>query len=257
MYVSVGGGGDKDAEARYKTLIGVANHHPDSRFVFGAGSLYLGAEWYSPNVAWTRRPLMATCFRAFDVALSAGGYNTIAELMHAGVPGVFLPQNRTHDDQGARVAQCAERGAGILPLSDSIADLSVALTHVLEPTRNKVAREAAQSLIPTNAAALAATETLTLLVDRSLLERADDVRAAFVANGAQVPEEWKEADFLRALGMLYAQRRSNDIDEDDSVNDAMRATWAACIASNEQGQSPRTFLSALRQGAAERKRDEI
>ncbi|MBC8138555.1 MAG: UDP-glucosyltransferase [Fibrella sp.] len=247
VYVSVGGGGDKDAESQYQVLTGLATYLPQTRFVFGAGALYLGREWHAQNVTWTRRPLMASCFRAFDVAVTAGGYNTVAELLHAGVPCVFLPQPRSHDDQGARVSLCVERGAGVLPETDSVDAIAAAVSELVEPAKRAVASEQAQSLVPVNDALLAAEESLALLVDRDAIERASDLRDAFLADGGHVPKSWSEGEFLRALGVVSAQSLSNDSDSDDAPADALRATRAVCEASNEQGILPRETLAELRQ----------
>lgn len=248
VYVSVGGGGDKDAETQYKQLIDLAGLFPETRFIFGAGTLYLRREWQAPNVTWTRRPLMAECFRAFDAAITAGGYNTVAELLHAGVPCVFLPQPRSHDDQGARVAICVERGAGILPKTDSVEDIARSLTELLQPEKQELASDRAQSLVPVNDALLAAEESLALLVDRDSLERASNLRDAFVAEGAHLPDGWKEGEFLRVLGILSTQLLNNDSDSDDAPADALRATRAVCNASNQQGKPPKETLVDLRQG---------
>ncbi len=247
VYVSVGGGGDRDAESQYGMLTGLAERFPLARFVFGAGALYLGREWQAPNVTWTRRPLMATCFRAFDVAVTAGGYNTVAELLHAGVPCVFLPQPRSHDDQGARVSLCVEHGAGMSPDTDSVDAIAAALTTMLEPEKRETASERAGALVPINDAQLAAQESLAVLVDRDLLELASDLRDAFLSEGARLPDGWSEGEFLRALGIRAAQLAGNDADSDDSAADALNATRAICETSNECGKTPRETLATLRQ----------
>lgn len=246
VYVSVGGGGDKDAETQYRRLAELAARFPQVRFVFGAGTLYLAREWQAPNVVWTRRPLMVTCLRAFDAAITAGGYNTVAELLHAGVPCVFLPQPRSHDDQGVRVALCVERGAGVLPQTDTVDGITTSLTELLEPAKREATSERAGSLVPANAAPLAAEESLALLVDRKALERASDLRDAFVADGEPLPGGWKEGEFLRALGLISVRLLTNDSDADDGAADAVRATKAVCEASNQAGTSPREAIAALR-----------
>ncbi|MBC7804818.1 MAG: UDP-glucosyltransferase [Akkermansiaceae bacterium] len=247
VYVSVGGGGDKEAEAQYRMLTGLATYFWEAHLVFGAGALYLGREWHAPNVTWTRRPLMASCFRAFDAAVTAGGYNTVAELLHAGVPCVFLPQPRSHDDQGARVSLCVERGAGVLPQTNSVDAIAAALSELLEPAKRASASGSAGSLVPVNHASLAAEESMALLVDRESLERASDLRDTFVEDGGHVPDGWKEVDFMRALGILSAQLLIDDTDSDDAPLDALRATRAACEASNQKGKSPRETIAELRQ----------
>ncbi len=245
VYVSVGGGGDHDAEAHYRTLSEVATRFPEVRFVFGAGSLYMGREWHQPNVSWTRRPLMAVCLHAFDAAICAGGYNSVAELLHAGIPCVFLPQPRSHDDQEARVARCVAQGAGILPGENTVGGIGDALMGLFLPGRAAAASEAARELVPDNDASLAARECLALLIEREHVECAADLRDEFVAQGARLPPSWREQEYLLALGMIALSDAGEDTDEEPG--EAIRATWTRCEASNKAGQTPRHAVTALRQ----------
>lgn len=63
----------------------------------------------------TMRPVypIARYLRAFDLAVTAAGYNTLHEVVRAGVPGVFVPKAvESVDDQTARARGAAARGAG-------------------------------------------------------------------------------------------------------------------------------------------------
>ncbi|MBB6052548.1 UDP-glucosyltransferase [Armatimonas rosea] len=113
LYASTGGGGDKDAEALFEQLVATARALPEIHFTLGAGMLYRGREFPAPNVSWTRRPVLSECFRAFDGAITAGGFNSVWELLHSGVPCLFLPLARGWDDQEARVERCVAAGAGV------------------------------------------------------------------------------------------------------------------------------------------------
>ena len=53
---------------------------------------------------------MAEMFAAFDGAVSAVGYNTAMELLHHGVPTVFVPFARQVDDQEARARVSPRQG---------------------------------------------------------------------------------------------------------------------------------------------------
>ncbi len=51
---------------------------------------------------------------AFDAAVSAAGYNSVHELLHAGVPTLFIPGlDHVTDDQGARTEGVVARGAAL------------------------------------------------------------------------------------------------------------------------------------------------
>ena len=70
--------------------------------VVGAGPLYLGPERRGPHITWMDRYVPLELLGGVDAAVSAGGYNSVTELMFAGVPTVFLPQPRIADDQEGR-----------------------------------------------------------------------------------------------------------------------------------------------------------
>ena len=163
LYASTGGGGDKDAEALFEQLVVAARALPEIHFTLGAGMLYRGREFPAPNVSWTRRPVLSECFRAFDGAITAGGFNSVWELLHSGVPCLFLPLARGWDDQEARVERCVAAGAGV-----RLTDLSAqAIATGIQNLPRTIPR-----LAPRNGALAAAEEILALVFDRKLLEDA-------------------------------------------------------------------------------------
>lgn len=63
------------------------------------------------DVHLVRRFPLATHYRAFDLAVSAAGYNSFHELLRLGVPSVFVPNPRTSlDDQTGRARYAHEQG---------------------------------------------------------------------------------------------------------------------------------------------------
>lgn len=105
---------------------------------------------------------IAELLPAFDIAISAAGYNSVTELMHFGVPSVIIPFERSLDDQPARARAIAEAGAGLTcPLGVE------PLAEELKSLQTKMCREslsrAARALVPENGASIAAEEILGLL----------------------------------------------------------------------------------------------
>jgi predicted glycosyltransferase len=246
VYLSVGGGGDTAAEEILERCIAAARLLPDVRFVVGAGPLYRGREFAAPNVAWTRRPVMVECFNAFDAAVVAGGYNTVAELMHCGVPCVFLPQPRSHDDQGERVRRCVEAGAGLLPEGHSTEAIAAALRRLLEPEARAAASRAASALVPVNDALRAAEEILNLIVDPWTVE--DAALLAAPAQLAAVREAGiVEADYLTAAHVFW-RSLGGAFDEEGAAQIA-DATRSYLWASNEQGTPADRALRGLTKAA--------
>ena len=111
VYVTLGGGGDPAAEGILPDLVRRLRA-ADWHVVVGAGPLYAGPELRGPGITWLSRYAPVELFAGLDAAVSAGGYNTFHELMHAGVPTVFLPQPRIADDQDERARRAVEAGAG-------------------------------------------------------------------------------------------------------------------------------------------------
>jgi UDP-N-acetylglucosamine--N-acetylmuramyl-(pentapeptide) pyrophosphoryl-undecaprenol N-acetylglucosamine transferase len=163
LYASTGGGGDKDAEALFEQLVTAALALPEIHFTLGAGMLYRGREFPAPNVSWTRRPVLSECFRAFDGAITAGGFNSVWELLHCGVPCLFLPLARGWDDQEARVERCVAAGAGVR--LDSLSAEAIAAGLAQLP-------HSIPTLAPRNGALAAAEEILSLVFPRERLEEA-------------------------------------------------------------------------------------
>ncbi len=172
VYVSTGGGGDHAAEELFRIAIEAANSMPHVQFVFGAGLLYRGDEPWAPNVRWTRRPLMIELFEAFDAAVTSGGFNSIWELMHCGIPCVFTPQPRSHDDQERRAQRCAEAGAGLLVEEVTSINLVAALQQLLDPKRHESFVKAARALITSNSALDAAEAVLSLILPEAAVNDA-------------------------------------------------------------------------------------
>lgn len=242
VYVSTGGGGDQEADAFFAQILRAARRLPDLRFVFGAGPLYRGAEPHAPNVAWTRRPALMECFRAFDAAVTAGGFNSVWELMHCGVPCLLAPRPRSHDDQERRAALCADAGAGTVLDSLDPDTVAAALTALLEPARRDAAARAARTLAPVNDALTAAADTLAAVLPPARVETAallvDPARCAAAAADA-IPEE----DLLRVAARLLARRPApHDAGAaEDALDDALERLRDA----RERGTATATLLAAL------------
>jgi len=162
VFVSLGGGGDANADRLLPQLVNELRESWD--VVVGAGPLYEGPEIRGPGVVWMDRYVPVELFAGLDAAVSAGGYNSFHELMHLGIPTVFLPQARIADDQRHRVEQAAAAGAG--RVAQSVAEVAA----LLEAPGSG---EAARALVPRNGAKQAALAALQGLLPDEELARAD------------------------------------------------------------------------------------
>jgi predicted glycosyltransferase len=165
VFVSAGGGGDRDAEAQIAASITALSGDPELSIVVGTGPLYRGRPF--PNV--TSLPGRAAEYSlAFDAAVCAAGYNTFGEMMFAGVPTAFLPQEKLADDQRARAEVAARSGAAALLERDS--DIRAVVRELLDRPN---AREAATALVPENGARVAAAELLRLVLPAASVDRVE------------------------------------------------------------------------------------
>jgi len=162
VYVSLGGGGDLAAPGTLPRLVdrlGALGWH----VVVGAGPLYEGPERRGDGVTWLDRYVPLEILPGVDAAVSACGYNTFHELMYAGVPTVFLPQERIADDQEERARTAVRAGAG--RLARSVEEAVELLSDPGDP-------EAARKLVPRNGARRAAMEVLSAVLPSSEVEAA-------------------------------------------------------------------------------------
>ncbi len=114
VYLSAGGGGDLQTEQRLVYLYESLTILRDIQFVIGGGALYRGGRIYAPNVIWLSNENAFEMMNGFDMAFSAAGYNSFHELLFAGVPTIFIPQEKWADDQSARARRAARAEAAIL-----------------------------------------------------------------------------------------------------------------------------------------------
>lgn len=164
VYLSAGGGGDTNAATQlhhmYEALRDVAGLH----VIIGAGPLYRGRPIYGERLTWLSHICSAELMNAFDLAISAAGYNSFNELMHFGVPTIFVPQEKWADDQQARAARAERVGAAMIidPQADAAA-FRRTIEQWRDPARQAKARLAARELVPSNHAREAAQVLLKLL----------------------------------------------------------------------------------------------
>ncbi|MCB9547196.1 MAG: hypothetical protein H6706_15300 [Myxococcales bacterium] len=162
VYLTLGGGGEVSAPDVLPHLVDrllARGWH----VVVGAGPLYQGPERRGAGITWLDRYLAVELLPGVDAAVSAGGYNSFHELMHVGVPTVFLPLDRIADDQRERAVRAVEAGAGRLARTlDEVPDL-------LEAPGDA---EAARALVPGGGALAGAIAALGVALP------ADDLRTA-------------------------------------------------------------------------------
>lgn len=229
IYLSVGGGGDLRAPDILPKL--VESLRGSCHLVVGAGPLYQGPELRGPGITWLSRYVPMELFSGLDGAVSAGGYNSFHELMHAGVPTVFLPQPRIADDQGERVMRAVNAGAGLL--AEAVSQVP-ALVSQLGPGH----RQAALDLVPENGATRAAVQCLSGLLPES------DLKWALAA----LPPGIRDAELpaIRLLGGVHPGQASSLAPKPAQVAERLDK-WRGILALH---QPPDDLAWSLLQGIA-------
>lgn len=209
VLVSAGGGGDPSAEADLRRATRALLAHPEVHAVVAAGPLYRGARRASERLSWISEPALAEWLPAFDFAVAAAGYNSVLELMHAGVPAVFLPQEKVADEQDRRAAAAAAAGAAeVVPGAGERPGLEAAIRRFLDPAERDRAAERARAFVPRNQARAAAAELLELVLPAHEVAAAEAAVTDELLAGARslgiVPEGYFE--LVRALAPEAAAR---------------------------------------------------
>lgn len=106
--------------------------------------------------------------RAFDLVVSASGYNSFHELIGYCIPTVFVPNSETAlDDQVSRARYASTVGASLVIYDPTGSELEEVLTRAIRTdVQDKLRRRCAELLVP-NGAAEAASWIVQMLPDRS------------------------------------------------------------------------------------------
>lgn len=155
LYASFGGGGDPDGNRALSLVAEVARSRPGLTLAVGAGPLARGTPDLPGAAILAGRFPMLECLAAFDAAVTAAGYNTVAELLFAGIPSALVPFPRVLDDQSRRAAELARNGAAVCVAPLSRESLGKALDAILGPEAPRMAK-AAQKQVAKNGAERAA-----------------------------------------------------------------------------------------------------
>lgn len=163
LYVTFGGGGDRDMDDALTTSVETLAERPGLHLAVARAPLYRGTVVRRAGVTPVDYYPMAECYPAYDAALSATGYNTAMELLHHGVPAAFVPFPRQVDDQEARAQQIADAGAGICLAELNARTLPATIERLLDPTAANGFRTAARQFVPDSGADRAAQAIVALL----------------------------------------------------------------------------------------------
>lgn len=161
VYASFGGGGDPESQQALVAANAAVQAMPNAKLVIGAGPLLRDVPMLAGATVLRGVYPMLEFLPAFDAAITATGYNSVHELLFAGVPSVFVPFERVLDDQERRARFLESQGAGRAVTSLDSASLQAALRDVL--SRKSAIMDAGRKVVSTNGAEAAARVLLEVV----------------------------------------------------------------------------------------------
>ena len=158
VYIGFGSGGDDEYEKLLQWVGAAASEFPDWLFACSAPPLYRGGSVMhaGPNVREFSYFPLAECWSAFDGAVSALGVNTTAELLHQGIPAIYVPRDLPEEDHSARAQRIADKGAGWIVEPYDTEALRRSLQTLADPREREQVSENARRMVPVNGAEHAA-----------------------------------------------------------------------------------------------------
>jgi hypothetical protein len=175
LLVSGGGGGDPGVPAFFDAVEAALGEDPSLHLVFAAGPLARATPRRGARRTWWTEAGLGQALTGVDAALSAAGFNSAHELLHAGVPTAFFAQYKVADDQEARANGFINCGAALRLSALDPPTLEATLAQLRDPETAQALAESARAAVPRNAARDAAAALLELCLPRSLVRQAVDI----------------------------------------------------------------------------------
>jgi UDP:flavonoid glycosyltransferase YjiC (YdhE family) len=167
VYIQLGAGAVNDIQSPILTALEILKDNEDCFLIVGESLLGQRMD-YSLDSGFVLRDFPnSRYFNGFDLAISAAGYNTFHELLHFGVPTIFIPNENTGaDDQVARAKRAFRAKAALLvresiPSKDKHEAFSRAIREGLK--RKTELKQNAMKLVPKNGSVAMAARIVSSL----------------------------------------------------------------------------------------------
>lgn len=164
IYATFGGGGDPNALRALQLAAAALRERGDVQLIAGVGPLLRDGPEHVAGVHLLRgRFPMLDVLPAFDAAIASAGYNSLHELLFAGVPTAAVPFGRVLDDQEQRAQALADQGGCLVCTPLTRDSIERAIAQLLDRgLRQRLASRGPQ-LIARNGASAAGRAILELL----------------------------------------------------------------------------------------------
>ncbi len=158
VLVAFGGGGNRQVRDQIELVFQAAASFPD--VVFAVLKPPLGRYPLPAAPAGNARMIsyfpIIECLNAFDASISSCGMNSSAELIHAGLPMVWLPIAGGSQDQLPNARRYLDRGIGVTPDGPGTEALRAVIQRILDPSVAATMRQKMEAARRPNGADLAA-----------------------------------------------------------------------------------------------------
>lgn len=129
------GVGENDMNERVSLILKTLSHTSNIQVVMTRAPIDKVGNSLSPrklDLKIVRYFPLSEVLSAFDAIICASGYNSVHEVIPAGVPTLFVPNSRGTDDQQARAKWCADSGLALFADESDLADLEGKVKALLE-----------------------------------------------------------------------------------------------------------------------------
>jgi UDP-N-acetylglucosamine--N-acetylmuramyl-(pentapeptide) pyrophosphoryl-undecaprenol N-acetylglucosamine transferase len=150
VYLQLGAGNINEASTWTGHALALLARLPEVKVVLAQSPIADREMAAPPGVQLIREYPSARYFNAFDLAISAGGYNTVHELLFYGVPAILIPLETVTDDQEGRARAVQRAGAAVVVRRPE--ELADALARLLDDEVRERLRKCAKRIIPLNGA---------------------------------------------------------------------------------------------------------
>lgn len=153
VYVQLGAGNINDIKSTLGMIISILKNMPNVFIVIGESIVGKRLDVYDKRIMVLRDYPNSRFSNAFDMAITACGYNTFHELMYFGVPSIFIPNEATKsDNQAARSMRAERAGAALTLMKPTLEIMKNAIENLLDTENNEKMRRASRELVLENGA---------------------------------------------------------------------------------------------------------
>lgn len=166
FYVGLGGGGNPQNSATLNWILDTLSTYNSIQIVCAKQPLAVNATGISerPSVMQVTHFPMMEYFNAYDVAISASGFNC-GEYVHAGLPTIWVPLGYPSTDQAFNANRFTDRNLGLQVSPFDTPALKLAIERLRDEQKRNEMTDSMRNFCPANGAEVAARAILEHLTE--------------------------------------------------------------------------------------------